>query len=84
MSEVPGNAENAVRLGDLQNLPPTIDVEAAAAILGIGRTLAYQLAKKNRFPCRILRVGRRYLVPTADLIRVLGTPAPKDAHEPKP
>ncbi len=64
-----------IRLDDLQALPPTLDIETAAAIVGIGRTLAYQLAKQGRFPCRVLRVGRRYLVPTAGLIRLLGTPA---------
>ena len=67
-------ASTGLRLSDLQALPPTIDVETAAAILGIGRTLAYQLAKQDRFPCRVLRIGRRYLVPTAELVRLLGTP----------
>jgi excisionase family DNA binding protein len=59
------------RLADLSTLPATVDIETAASILGIGRTLAYQLAKQGEFPCRILRVGRRYLVPTAALIDLL-------------
>ncbi len=63
----------SVRLEDLQTLPPTLDIETAAAVLGIGPTLAYQLAKQDRSPCRVLRVGRRYLIPTAGLIRLLGT-----------
>jgi excisionase family DNA binding protein len=68
-------AGTTVRLDDLQSLPPTLDIETAAALLGIGRTLAYQLAKEGRFPCRVLRVGRRYLIPTGGLIRLLGPPA---------
>jgi predicted DNA-binding transcriptional regulator AlpA len=61
-------------LNGLRALPPTVDVETAAEILGIGRTLAYQLAKTNQFPCRLLRLGRRYRVPTAELIRLLDSP----------
>jgi predicted DNA-binding transcriptional regulator AlpA len=61
-------------LDGLRALPPTVDVETAAEILGIGRTLAYQLAKTNQFPCRLLRLGRRYRVPTAELIRLLDSP----------
>jgi predicted DNA-binding transcriptional regulator AlpA len=60
------------RVADLQNLPPTVDVETAARLLGIGRTLAYELAKAGQFPCPLLRLGRRYAVPTAGLIRLLG------------
>ena len=40
---------------DLRSLPPAIDIETAASLLGIGRTLAYTLAKQDRFPCRVLR-----------------------------
>jgi predicted DNA-binding transcriptional regulator AlpA len=68
-----------IRLADLEALPPTIDIETAAGILGIGRTLAYQLAKADDFPCRVLRLGRCYRVPAAELIRLLGTP-PDDAE----
>ena len=53
-------------------LGPTTDIPTAARMLGFGRTLAYELAKREEFPCRVLRVGRRYLVPTADLLAVLG------------
>jgi hypothetical protein len=60
-----------IRLADLHALPPTIDIETAAGILGIGRTLAHQLAKTDRFPCPVLRLGHRYVVPTAGLIRLL-------------
>ncbi len=49
----------------------TTDVETAGAILGIGRTKAYDLAKAGQFPVRVLRVGRRYLVPTPALLKLL-------------
>ena len=59
-------------LADLNALPPTLAVEAAGRILGCGRSLAYDLVRRGEFPCRVLRVGRRYLIPTADLLDVLG------------
>jgi hypothetical protein len=57
---------------DLHALPPTLDVETAGRILGIGRALAYRLVQRGEFPCRVIRAGKRYLVPRADLLRVLG------------
>ncbi len=42
----------------------TTDLDTAASILGIGRTLAYDLVRTGHFPVRLLRLGRRVLVPT--------------------
>lgn len=65
---------------ELLALPPFISVETAASILGIGRTRAYELAKHDQFPCRIVRVGTTYHVVTEDIRRLAGiedsTPAP--------
>ena len=51
-----------------------VDLVTAARALGIGRTKAYQLARDNQFPCRIIKIGRGYHVPTADLLLLLGAP----------
>jgi hypothetical protein len=56
----------------VRDLGVTTDVETAAAILGIGRTKAYDMAKRGQFPVRLLRVGRRYLVPTPAILALLG------------
>ena len=50
----------------------TVSVEDAAAALGIGRSLAYRLARANELPVPVLRVGKRLLVPRAALTRLLG------------
>jgi len=50
----------------------TTDIETAATILGISRTKAYALAKSNEFPVRLIRAGRRFLVPVPLLLSVLG------------
>lgn len=55
----------------VKNLSATIDVETAGAILGIGRSKSYELAKADEFPVRILRIGRRYIVPTKAILDYL-------------
>lgn len=56
----------------LHALPTVVNLLTAARALGIGRTKAYQLAQTGQFPCRVLRVGRSYHVPTAGLLQLLG------------
>ncbi|MFI0446479.1 helix-turn-helix domain-containing protein [Actinomadura sp. 6N118] len=48
----------------------------AARALGLGRTKAYELAKRGEFPCRIIKVGDTYRVPTAELLSLLGVESP--------
>jgi hypothetical protein len=55
----------------VQGLGMTTDVGTAGSILGIGRSKAYELAKADRFPVRLVRIGRRYLVPVMALLRLL-------------
>lgn len=57
---------------ELAALPTTTTIEAAARALGLGRTRAYQLARENRFPCKVIRIGTTYRVVTADLQRLVG------------
>lgn len=57
----------------------TITVEQAAELLGIGRTAAYEAARRGQLPTR--RLGRRLLVPVPALLSWLGD-RPKDLdHE---
>jgi excisionase family DNA binding protein len=66
---------------ELLALPVTVDVPTAARALGLGRSTGYELTRRGEFPCRVLRVGSSYRVPTADLMRVLGVepPTPEEA-----
>lgn len=62
---------------EVLSLPASIDVPTACRALGLGRTLGYELALRGEFPCPVLRIGRRYVVPTAGVHALLGlTPAP--------
>jgi len=56
----------------VRGLGATIDIETAGAILGIGRSKSYELAKSGAFPVRVLRIGKRYLVPTPSILALLG------------
>ncbi len=58
----------------VRSLGMTTDLTTAAEVIGIGRTLAYELVKSGDFPVRLLRLGRRVVVPVADLLAYLGTP----------
>lgn len=49
----------------------TITVAEAAQILAIGRTAAYEAARRGELPTR--RLGRRLLVPVPALLKWLGT-----------
>lgn len=70
--DVPEGTMDELKLMVLYELPPTVDIRTAALLIGLGRTKAYQLAKSGDFPCRILRYGSHYRVPTAELLHLLG------------
>ena len=57
---------------ELLALPVAVDLPTAARAIGLGRSTAYELARRHEFPCRVLQVGNSYRVPTAELLRVLG------------
>ncbi|CNF72046.1 Helix-turn-helix domain [Mycobacterium tuberculosis] len=61
-----------MRYQDLDTLPTVISIMTAARALRLSRTYAYELAKRGDFPCRIIRVGTVYRVPTAELRKLLG------------
>ncbi len=48
----------------------TITIEQAAQVLGVGRTAAYDAARRGELPTR--RLGRRLLVPVPALLAFLG------------
>lgn len=62
-------------VGDLPELPdprvhPTLTVPEAGRFLGLARASAYEGAHRGDIPT--IRIGRRLLVPTAVLARMLG------------
>jgi hypothetical protein len=59
----------------------TVDLMTAASALGLGRTKAYDLARREQFPCRVIRIGDTYRIPTVGLLELLGvTPEESRSH----
>jgi predicted DNA-binding transcriptional regulator AlpA len=55
------------------SLPAVLDVPQAARLLGIGRTLAYELVRTDQWPTPVIRVGRLIKIPSAPLIELMST-----------
>lgn len=53
-------------------LPPVVDVPTAAAVLGVGRTAAYELIRSGEWPTPVLRLGKLIRIPTAPLLELVG------------
>lgn len=62
-------------LTDIRGWPATVDVPMAGRAFGLSRSHAYELVKTNRFPARVIRVGTRYRVVTASIVRALSEEA---------
>ena len=54
----------------------TLSVEEVASILRIGRTAAYEAARRGQLPSR--RLGRRVLIPVPALLEWLGVATPDE------
>lgn len=59
-------------LADIRSWPATISVVEAAEALGCSKTYLYDRIKQGDSPVKTIPVGdRRYVVITADLVRLL-------------
>ena len=55
----------------IRQLGAVTDLPTAAAIFGLSRTLAYELARTGGFPVPVIRAGTRYRVPVAAILHTL-------------
>jgi integrase len=67
---------DSLTLTELMALPAVTDLITAGKALGMGRTKSYELARAGTFPCRVIRAGKTYRVPTAALLALLGISPP--------
>jgi hypothetical protein len=56
-------------------LGATTDLRTAAAIFGLSKNTAYELARRGEFPVPPIRVGARYRVPVPAILTILGAAA---------
>jgi len=52
----------------------TLSIDEVASLLGLGRTAAYEAARRSEIPSR--RLGRRVIVPVPALLDWLGVSTP--------
>ena len=67
-------------MAEVVALPATTDVATAGRAFGLSREHSYDLAKAGTFPCPVLRVGSRWIVPRAGLLKALGIEDPTTAE----
>jgi hypothetical protein len=60
-------AEKVLALGTRTDVPTAYEI-----ITGLGKDEAYRAVKRGDFPVPVIKVGRRMIVPTAPIIRLLG------------
>jgi excisionase family DNA binding protein len=53
-------------------LQPLMDIDDFCRLTGTSRTKGYMLAKANKLPVPVVRVGSSYRIPTAKLLAALG------------
>ena len=68
----PGELTRHWTAEEVAALPVVVDLVTAARVLGMGRTAAYEAARRGDFPVPVMHVGRRYRVVTAHLRVLLG------------
>lgn len=64
--------ESQMSMDELFAVPVSVDIVTAGRAFGFGRTKAFELARAGEFPCRVIRVGRKYRVPRSALFEALG------------
>jgi hypothetical protein len=69
---------------EVRSLPAIVDVVTAAEVLGIGRTVAYELVRTGLFPTPVIRIGHQIKIPTAYLLDLLGLSTDSVASHPAP
>lgn len=57
-------------------LPAAVDLKTANRALSLSRTTGYDLTKRGRYPCVILRFGNAYRVVAAELLKLLHIDVP--------
>lgn len=58
-------------LDEIRTWPATVDLVTAGRPFGLGRNGSYELAKAGRFPVRVIKIGHRLRVVTAELVALL-------------
>lgn len=64
-------SKQPVDLAAIKSWPPTVSVPTAGSTVNLGENASYNAYHRGDFPFKVLRVGRKLRVVTADIIRQL-------------
>lgn len=56
---------------EIRSWPATVDIAKGGSAFGISRSYAYELAQRNEFPAKVIKVGGVRRVVTASILAVL-------------
>lgn len=66
-------SRRGVPLGDLRDVPARMSIPAAGRLIaGLSRSKSYELHQLGEFPAPVQRIGARFFVRGADVLRALG------------
>ncbi len=71
----------AMTMEELHALPSVVNLETAGKAIGCSRAKAYDLHRAGDFPVTVRKVGRRFKVSKADILRYLGVDSTSDLSE---
>ncbi|HEV3381651.1 MAG TPA: hypothetical protein VG142_11805 [Trebonia sp.] len=65
-------SDRQMSVEELLALPVSVDLATAGRAFGMGRTKAFELARTDGFPVRVIRVGAKFRVPRSAILNALG------------
>lgn len=66
------DSRKAVTFAEVFDLPLSLDARTTARAFGVSRTTIYRRIRDGALPVPVLRLGRRYAVPTVAVLQALG------------
>lgn len=63
---------STMTMAELAALPAVVNLETAGRAIGCSRVKAYQMNADGDFPVEVRRIGNRFKVSKADILRYLG------------
>jgi len=66
-------------LDEIRRWPAGVSIPRACSAFGFSRSHGFDLAQRDEFPARLIKAGGRWVVVTADLVRVLSAGDPGSA-----
>jgi predicted DNA-binding transcriptional regulator AlpA len=65
------DAGRSMSVDRAREVPPVIDVATAAAMLGIGKSAAYELIRTGEWPTPVLHLGKSIRIPSRPVLELI-------------